>query len=144
MKSCLTFDETAMRLLLDTHAFIWSLTEASRLPTNVSGLITDTENVVYVSSVSFWEISIKVRNKRLAPIGREPSTFVAAAESIGFIPIPITPVEAATQGYLTEGTHFDPFDRMLIWQAISRKMVLVSGDPEFRKFKSDGLRLLWK
>jgi PIN domain nuclease of toxin-antitoxin system len=132
-----------MRLLLDTHVFIWSLSETSRLPKFANNAIADAENDVFVSSVSFWEISIKSRNRRLAPIGREPSTLVAAAETMGFIPIPITPVEAATQGNLTEETHFDPFDRMLIWQAISRKLTLVSGDKEFNRFKKDGLKLLW-
>lgn len=132
-----------MRLLLDTHAFIWSLSETGRLPTAARNAIADTENEVYVSSVSFWEISIKSRNKRLAPIGHEPSTLVVASESMGFVPIPIMPVEAATQGNLTEDTHFDPFDRMLIWQAISRKLTLVSGDKEFNRFKKDGLKLLW-
>ncbi len=58
--------------------------------------------------------------------------------------IPLEPDEAATHGSLTEDSHFDPFDRMLIWQAMQRDMVLISGDLEFEKFKSDGLRLLWK
>ena len=132
-----------MKLLLDTHAFIWSLSETGKLPLGANDSITDTENEVFVSSVSFWEISIKARNKRLAPIGHEPSTLVVAAEAMGFIPIPITPDDAATQGHLTEETHYDPFDRMLIWQAISRKLTLVSGDKEFRRFEKDGLKLLW-
>jgi PIN domain nuclease of toxin-antitoxin system len=89
-----------MRLLLDTHAFIWSLSDTDRLPKSVGEAIADTDNDVFVSSVSFWEISIKARNRRLAPIGREPSTLVVAAESMGFLPIPITPVDAATQGSL--------------------------------------------
>ncbi|MEO5860388.1 MAG: type II toxin-antitoxin system VapC family toxin [Pyrinomonadaceae bacterium] len=133
-----------MKLLLDTHAFIWSLSNPKKLPISASDAITNTENEVFVSSVSFWEISIKVRNNRLALIGHEPSTLVVAAESMGFIPVPITPIDAASQGTLLESTHFDPFDRMLIWQAISRKMTLVSGDTEFTRFKKDGLKLLWR
>ena len=132
-----------MRLLLDTHAFIWSLSDTGKLPKSVAEAVADTDNDVFVSSVSFWEISIKARNKRLAPIGREPSTLVAAAETMGFLPIPITPVDAATQGSLKEDTHYDPFDRMLIWQAISRKLTLVSGDKEFSRFRKVGLKLFW-
>lgn len=132
-----------MRLLLDTHTFIWTLTDTERLPSTVLAAVTDSDNELYVSCVSFWEISIKVRNKRLALMGHEPSTVVEAAESMGFVPIPLTPLEAATQSSLTENTHFDPFDRMLIWQAISRKLTLVSRDAEFRRFKKDGLKLLW-
>lgn len=133
-----------MRLLLDTHAFIWALTDSSRLTSTARAAITRTENQVYVSSVSFWEIAIKLRSKRLAPIGHEPSTLVEAAEIMGFMAVALTPTEAATHGNLTEDTHFDPFDRMLIWQAIACDMTLVSRDPEFNKFEADGLKLLWK
>lgn len=133
-----------MRLLLDTHVFIWALTDPRRLSSAARVAITNTENELYVSSVSFWEIAIKLRSKRLAPIGHESSTLVEAAEAMGFIPIALTAVEAATQGNLTEDTHFDPFDRMLIWQAISRKMVLISKDSNFKRFRKDGLKLLWK
>lgn len=133
-----------MRLLLDTHVFIWALTDPKKLSSAARAVITDAETDLHVSSVSFWEIAIKIRSGRLAPIGHEPSNLVEAAASMGFIPIELTPVEAATQGTLMEDTHFDPFDRMLIWQAISRKLTLVSGDREFERFKTDGLKLLWK
>ena len=133
-----------MRLLLDTHVFIWTLTDPKKLSAAARAAIINAENDLHVSSVSFWEIGIKLRSRRLAPIGHEPSTLVEAAESMGFIPIALTPVEAATQGNLIEDTHFDPFDRMLIWQAIQRDMTLVSGDQEFKKFGADGLKLLWK
>ncbi|MEJ7625011.1 MAG: hypothetical protein WKF34_13540 [Pyrinomonadaceae bacterium] len=62
---------------------------------------------------------------------------------MGFVTIDLTPDEAVTQGSLKEDTHFDPFDRMLVWQAISRQMTLASGDTELRRFEADGLNLLW-
>lgn len=133
-----------MRYLLDTHVFIWALTDTRRLSAPVKELIENVSNELYISSVSFWEISIKLRNNRLASIGREPSTLVEAAETMGFIPIPITPVEAAAQGSLAENTHFDPFDRMLIWQAINRDLTLISRDADLKRFKKDGLKLFWK
>ena len=61
----------------------------------------------------------------------------------GFGIIAHDPIEAATQGNLTEDTHFDPFGRMLIWQAIQRKLTFVSADRAFTKLEKDGLRLLW-
>ena len=133
-----------MSFLIDTHVFIWALTDTRRLSSTARGVITNPSNELYISAVTFWEIAIKLRSKRLAPIGHEPSTLIKAAETMGFTPIPITPEDATTHAELTENTHFDPFDRMLIWQAIQRDMTLLSGDPEFKKFKSDGLRLLWK
>ena len=133
-----------MRYLLDTHAFIWALSAPAKLPPKARKVIEDPESAVFVSSVSFWEIAIKVRSKRLAPVGSPSSSPVEAAESMGFSPIALTPVEAATQGNLTEDSHFDPFDRMLIWQAIQRDLTLISRYPEFAKFKKDGLKLSWK
>ena len=133
-----------MRLLLDTHTFIWALSDPEKLAHAASQAIGDPDNTVSVSSVSFWEIAIKLRNGRLAPIGTPGSVIVEAARSMGFLPVELTPNEAADHGQLAEDTHFDPFDRMLIWQAIQGNMTLVSRDREFKKFQPDGLRLLWK
>lgn len=131
-----------MRYLLDTHTFIWALSAPEKLPSKATKVIEDPESEVFISSVSFWEIAIKVRSKRLAPIGKPTSSAVEAAEAMGFRPISLTPVEATTHGDLTEDTHFDPFDRMLIWQAIQRDLVLISGDKHFQRFVPDGLKLL--
>ena len=132
-----------MSYLLDSHAFIWTLSAPEKIPARVRNVIEDPKNEVFVSSVSLWEIAIKVRSKRLAPIGGSASGMIEAAESMGFLTISHTPVEAATHGDLTEETHFDPFDRMLIWQAISRGLTLISSDAQFKRFVPDGLRLLW-
>ena len=65
------------------------------------------------------------------------------AEEIGFQLIGLSPEEAVSYGTLTEDSHFDPFDRMLIWQAIRRNLTMVSRDSEFEKFVPHGLRLVW-
>lgn len=132
-----------MRLLLDTHTFLWAYSEPKRLPLSAYDAITDTDNEVMVSAVSFWEISIKISIGKLKPVGQHPSKIVSVAESLGMKTIPLLPEEAANYVNLTESTHFDPFDRMLIWQAIGRDLTLVSRDREFKKFKADGLKLLW-
>ena len=111
---------------------------------DVSAAITDASNEVFVSAVSFWEIAIKITIGKLKPVGHHPAKMVQVAESLGMKPIPLLPEEVATYVNLAENTQFDPFDRMLIWQAINRKMTLVSGDSQFRHFIPDGLKLLWK
>lgn len=133
-----------MRYLLDTHAFLWTTGESHRLPTNVRSVLEDAENDVFISSVVFWEIAIKTRRGKLDIGGRSAEDLIEGAETMDFHLIGIDPNEAATYDQLEEDTHFDPFDRMLIWQAISRRMTLVSGDTEFRKFAPHGLKLLWK
>ena len=133
-----------MSLLLDTHTILWSILRPNRLPTASRKAIEDPATEVFVSSVSLWEISIKSRLGKLSLVDLSTEDVIPSVIKMGFVPIALTPDEAITQGSLKENTHFDPFDRMLIWQAISRKMTLVSGDPEFQRFVSDGLKLLWK
>ncbi|CAN5371857.1 type II toxin-antitoxin system VapC family toxin [soil metagenome] len=133
-----------MKYLLDTHVFLWATGQSKKLPAKVAAAITDTNNDVFVGSVTFWEIAIKVRIGKLDIGGNKPSDLPARALDMGFSLLGLSPKETSTMGQLAENTHFDPFDRMLIWQAISRKMILVSGDPEFSRFVPDGLKLLWK
>lgn len=131
-----------MRLLLDTHTFLWAVSEPQKLPTKSREAIRDESNLTFVSAVCLWEITIKVRIGKLE-LGWDDD-LITAALNAGIEPLPLTPDEAVTYGDLTESSHNDPFDRMIIWQAIRRNMTLVSRDPEFERFKSLGLKLLWK
>ncbi|MFM9904543.1 MAG: type II toxin-antitoxin system VapC family toxin [Pyrinomonadaceae bacterium] len=131
-----------MRLLLDTHTFLWAVSEPTRLPIKARRAIEDKTNQAYVSAIGLWEITIKIRIGKLY-LGWDEDLITAALDA-GIEPVSLTPEEAASYDELAEASHNDPFDRMLIWQAIQRDMILVSGDPEFEKFKTDGLRLLWK
>jgi len=132
-----------MKLLLDTHAFLWTILEPERLAAKLLSELEDSENEVFVSAVSLWEISIKARLKKINLIRLTTDDLIPSANKMGFNFINLDPEEAVTQHKLTEDSHFDPFDRILIWQAISRKMVLVSGDAEFKRFRKDGLKVLW-
>ncbi len=131
-----------MRLLLDTHTFLWAVSKPSMLPARSLRAIEDKANLVFISAVSLWEITIKVRTGKLQ-LGWDDD-LITAALNAGIEPLPLTADEAATYGDLAESTHNDPFDRMLIWQAIQRDLTLVSGDAEFDRFEDGGLKLLWK
>jgi PIN domain nuclease of toxin-antitoxin system len=133
-----------MRYLLDTHTFLWVLTDQTRLPARVTQIIEDPSQEVFLSAISLWEIAIKLRSGRLDIGGRSATDVLNEARNMNLRVLSLDPEEASTHGSLTEDTHFDPFDRMLIWQAIDRDLTLVSRDREFKKFKTDGLRLLWK
>ena len=102
------------------------------------------DNEIFVSAVSFWEIATKFRKGKLDLDGLQPIDFVDKAAAMDIEIIPLAADEAATVNNLIEQTHFDPFDRMLIWQAIHRKLTLISRDPEFQNFEPDGLKLIWK
>jgi len=133
-----------MKYLLDTHAFLWTLGQSKELPEKVAKEIRNPDNEVYVSAVTFWEISIKIRLKKLDLGGVPPGDLITLAEKMDFHVLDLTPEDAATYLDLAEPTHHDPFDRMLIWQCIRRNMTIISKDMEFTKFKDSGLKILWK
>jgi PIN domain nuclease of toxin-antitoxin system len=133
-----------MKLLLDTHTFIWTVLDTERLPRSVVEALRDENNEINVSSVSYWEISIKYRLGKIDLYNLSTSDLIPSASKMGFTSVELAPEEAVSQDRLLENTHFDPFDRMLAWQAITRKLTLVSGDKEFRRFKKEGLKLFWK
>ena len=133
-----------MKYLLDTHTFIWTVAESMKLSERVKKEIQDQKNEVFISSVNLWEISIKTRIKKIDLGGVQNDELIGLAEEMGIQLIGLSPEEAISYGKLEESSHFDPFDRMLIWQAITRKYTMISKDLEFEKFVPHGLKLLWK
>lgn len=133
-----------MKYLLDTHTFLWTITQSKDLPEKVLQAIKNPNNEVFVSAITFWEIAIKTRIKKLDLGGLPMEDLLTLAEKMDFQLIDLNPEEANTYSNLAENTHNDPFDRMLIWQCIRRNMTIVSKDTEFKKFKEYGLRILWK
>jgi PIN domain nuclease of toxin-antitoxin system len=117
-----------VRLLLDTHVAIWALATPAKLGPRTRGLIGDEANEIFVSIVTIWEIAIK-RSRGVRP-GRPPFSGLAAigffAEA-GYTLLPIEPQHAAAVEHLPP-FHGDPFDRLLIAQALAEPLRLVSAD----------------
>lgn len=132
-----------MKYLLDTHAFLWSITQSKALSKKVISELKNPRNEVFVSAVTFWEIAIKTRIKKLDLGGLPVGDLVDLAKKMDFQCIDLTPEEAGSYVDLAKTTHNDPFDRMLIWQCIRRNMTIVSKDAEFEKFRAAGLKILW-
>ena len=132
-----------MNCLLDTCTFLWTVSHSENLSQKAIATIKNPKNEIFVSAVSFWEISIKTRIKKIDLDTIEPEDLIALAEKMDFQFISLTPEEAITYHRLKEETHKDPFDRILIWQSISRNMTLISKDREFYKFIPHGLKLIW-
>ena len=119
-----------MNLLLDTHTLIWALEDNPSLSELARVAIVDGENMVFVSAVSVWEISIK---KALGKL-EAPDTLLDEIERIRFTPLDITLEHADRAGKLP-AIHMDPFDRMLIAQAQSEQLTLVTRDAEIQKYQ---------
>ncbi len=128
-----------MRLLLDTHAFLWWLEGNRRLSKKARGTIADQLNTVFLSAASGWEITTKFRLGKLPGAAEIVDDIQSVALSQAFSPLPITLVHAQRAGLLP-GLHRDPFDRMLVAQAQSEGLVLVSNDKMLDEY---GTRRLW-
>jgi len=118
-----------MRLLLDTHIFFWSFYEPERLSRKAVQVIRRAEDV-FVSSASIWEISIKVR---LGKIKADPQELFEQIEANDFHELPVFSKHALLVADLSLH-HTDPFDRLLIAQAISEPLHLITADPQLRQY----------
>ena len=115
-----------MRLLLDTHIALWALTADRRLGKDARARIADPDNRVFVSAVSVWEIAIKhARNPTAVPLsGQQALEYFAAA---GYEWLDIRPEHAAATEALPP-LHQDPFDRLLVAQALTEPLRLLTHD----------------
>jgi len=130
--------------LLDTHSFLWSIDETDKLSSTAFEVILNPENTIYVSSITFWEISVKMALKKLSLKNYNALDLLKIAqETMKFSLLSLLPVEAATFCQLPPTQHKDPFDRMLIWQAISQDYILISRDSQFTIYSEYGLKTLW-
>ena len=128
-----------MRLLLDTHAFLWWIADSGRLSARACRAIADEENDISVSAASAWEIATKHRLGRLPSADALTSDIGEYIARQGFDEMSITVADASRAGALPQ-FHRDPFDRMLIAQALARNLVLVSNESLFDRYR---VRRLW-
>lgn len=122
-----------MKLLLDTHTFLWFIAGDSRLDSHARQLIENPDNERYLSIASIWEITIKSSLGRLR-VPLPPSELIR--EHVWANAIELLPAEPEHFDMLHELPyhHKDPFDRFLIAQAIKEKMALLTKDPAFSSY----------
>jgi len=128
-----------VQLLLDTHAFLWWLAGDDSLSAAARRAVADDSNGVFVSAASAWEIAAKHRLGRLPSVAAIVGDIGGAIADQGFIGLPIGVRHGQVAGAL-RGTHRDPFDRMLIAQALLENLVLVSNEAPFDGY---GVARLW-
>lgn len=114
-----------MRLLLDTHIALWAIVDSPRLPKGTRDLMVEATEV-YVSAASVWEVAIK---RSLGKLDVEAERFAAAVLDSGFLSLPITDRHAAGVQRMPLH-HADPFDRLLIAQAIAEPLRLLTADAQ--------------
>ncbi len=128
-----------MRLLIDTHALLWWLAGDEALSLAARAAIADDSNDVFVSAASVWEIATKHRIGKLPGVAAIVADIDAVLSDQNFMGLPIS-IRHGQAGGALPGPHRDPFDRMLIAQAITENLVLVSNELAFDAY---GVRRLW-
>ena len=119
-----------MRVLLDTHALLWWLSDDAALTRSARRTIADTKNTLIVSAASAWEIATKVRLGRLPSANDLAADFSGHLDRDGFELLAIS-AEHGIRAGLLPGPHKDPFDRMLIAQAQAENMPIITNETIF-------------
>ena len=130
-----------MTYLVDTHILMWSFFEPERLSSDIQGILLDSRNIVYYSPVNLWEISIKYGLGKLTLNGLTPEAFFDELNRSFFICKDIKTSDIITS-YKLPMRHKDPFDRLIIWEAIKNNIILISADDTILKYKDDGLNVV--
>jgi len=125
--------------LVDAAIFLWSLGSPERLNRNAIAILEDTGTELFLSAASSWEISIKSSLGKLK-LPEAASSYVPKRMTLqGIRALPVSHIHALAAGELPQH-HCDPFDRMLVAQARSEDMVLMTADPVFKKY---AVEILW-
>ncbi|MGH3431881.1 MAG: type II toxin-antitoxin system VapC family toxin [Thermocrispum sp.] len=122
-----------MKLLLDTHTWLWMQAQSQRFSAEAMALLEDLDNELLLSSASSWEIAIKHALGKL-PLPSPPEEYVPdRMRSSGVVALPVTHTHALKVAALPEH-HRDPFDRMLIAQAKTEQLTILTADRTFERY----------
>ena len=119
-----------MRVLLDTHVLLWTMNGDPRLSRKATEVIASLRTDVFISAASAWEVATKIRRGRLPEANALMADFPKSLNRLGFHQLHIT-VEHGQRAGLLPGNQRDPFDRMLIAQALTENMPIVSNEKIF-------------
>ena len=123
-----------MRLLLDTHVWLWMVVDPDKLPPHLAALLSDRDNELLLSAASAWEIAIKYGIGKL-PLPEPPSVFLPPRLlRDGVVPLPIEHAHALVMAGLP-AHHSDPFDRLLVAQAQVEGLTLATVDPLVLRYR---------
>jgi PIN domain nuclease of toxin-antitoxin system len=130
-----------MLYLADTSILLWALNQPGRLSSEIAEILQHEEALVFFSPISIWEIAIKYGLGKLDLRGHEPEEFLAELERSFFVAKTVEPSTLASVHRLPR-YHKDPFDRLLIWDAITNGLILLSADKACDLYIPEGLRVI--
>ncbi len=122
-----------MKALLDTHVFLWWITDDQRLSSRIREIIADGTNEILFSAASGWEIAIKTRLGRLQ-LPNDPEIFIPEQLELNAIEVLPVQIGHALHVYQLPSHHRDPFDHLLIAQAQLEKLPILTADPQISRY----------
>ena len=131
-----------MNVLLDTPILIWALADTKKLKRKEKDIILSPDTTIYVSAISLWEISLKYSIGKFKISSLHLESIVQGIEQSGYSIITLTPAQAIGFYQLPRTAHADPFDRMLVWQAIAHKYYFMSRESKLKLYQPNGLQLV--
>ena len=131
-----------MKYLIDTHIFLWSLFSPEKILVQPAKIIRESGNRIFLSTITFWEITLKFSINKLELEGITLDALPEIANKMSFELLNLSAEDAASFYHLPRITHKDPFDRMLIWQAIREKLVIISKDSKITAYEDYSLKIL--
>ncbi len=131
----------ANNFLLDTHVILWAFFQPEKLSKEVVEILQSKENTIFISAISFWEIGIKYKNKKLVLNNINPEQLLNACIDNDFKILDIDTYTIASSYKLEKEFHKDPFDKMLIWIALQKKFTFISNDKMVQKYTTIGLKV---
>jgi PIN domain nuclease of toxin-antitoxin system len=133
-----------MKYLIDSHIGIWMVTQPDLIRSNIKDILLNQENDILISTISFWEVSLKYSLGKLSLNGATPETFKRELESACKASIlDLNLKDTISFHRLNAFHHRDPFDRMLIWQAIQNNLTFITDDEHIHQYKDCGLKVIW-
>ena len=132
-----------MRYLLDTHVLLWILFDKNQLSQKAKTIIKNLDNEIFASVISYWEISLKYNIGKLIFENITPDEIPLKAKQIQISTLNLSEYDVSTFYKLPRLEHKDPFDRLIIWQAINQKIPLISKDRKIKEYKTYGLDYIW-
>lgn len=130
------------KYLLDTHILLWFFFDSQKLSKSISKVLINPENELYISAISFWEISIKFESGKLNLGNVSPSDLKNLAIQNKIIPIDLSSDTSSTFHNLKISYHKDPFDRILIWQCLKDGYIFLTEDDNIKLYQSEGLKII--
>lgn len=130
------------KYVIDTHIFLWLLFDPAKISSDKLKILKNPKNGIYITSITFWEISLKYSLGKLELKGFVPDELPILAGKMGLESMEIDQATMATFYKLPKvARHKDPFDRIIIWKCINDNIALVSQDRKFTEYEVFGLKL---